>query len=570
MPLRLEPGETLVPGCLNAEVSVGEQRLPADALQLSVEHSDAGSRLRLRSTVVVLEPLVSVNVVVGCNGSVARQFVVFADPPGHRAEPVVTAAASDSAMEPSRTAPIAQIATAPSVRARTPNAGASAAARPAKAVLSTRNSGTGKPRASTTAAAPEKKLRKVSVIAAGSAAPRLKLDEPDELLLAAKLAVATRDAAIASAENVASAAQAAASAAEGRLLALEKDLQALRADSMAQRDAMAQMRNRVASAEQQSQWTGPLMALLVLLAGLTLWLALRLRALQRERQAGWWQVARSPEAETEVAAEAEAATPDESPVATPVPTGPITAADAEELFGTAMAEPAPDRPLSVEELIDLEQQADFFVVLGEDASAIDLLMTHLRGSGGVSPLPYLKLLEIYRRGADHDAYERIRKRFNQRFNAVAPSWEDDLQRGRSLQDYPSVVAALQAAWPQPLDAMAELETLLFRKQAGELFELPAYRDVLSLYAVARDLHRHVDDDSHDVDVLLPLGLAHEHDVTARLSIFDRLDAVPNVSTTATEDRPTAPIDLDLSEPDPVPAEHIELRAPVRKLRRRGA
>ena len=97
-------------------------------------------------------------------------------------------------------------------------------------------------------------------------------------------------------------------------------------------------------------------------------------------------------------------------------------------------------------------------------------------------------------------HDRIRKRFNQRFNAVAPSWEDDLQRGRSLLDYPSVVAHLQSAWPEPLDAMAELENLLFRKHGGELFELPAYGDVLSLYAVARDLHRHVDEADADVDV----------------------------------------------------------------------
>ena len=32
------------------------------------------------------------------------------------------------------------------------------------------------------------------------------------------------------------------------------------------------------------------------------------------------------------------------------------------------------RDVSVEELIDLEQQAEFFVVLGQDEAAIDLLM----------------------------------------------------------------------------------------------------------------------------------------------------------------------------------------------------
>ena len=59
-------------------------------------------------------------------------------------------------------------------------------------------------------------------------------------------------------------------------------------------------------------------------------------------------------------------------------------------------EPAAAKPLSlaaehdpgcatdVDELIDLEQQAEFFLVLGEEESAIDLLMSHLRSSGGTS------------------------------------------------------------------------------------------------------------------------------------------------------------------------------------------
>ena len=99
------------------------------------------------------------------------------------------------------------------------------------------------------------------------------------------------------------------------------------------------------------------------------------------------------------------------------------------------------RDVSIEELIDLEQQADFFVVLGQDESAIDLLMAHLRSTGGGSPLPYLKLLEIYRRRGDREAYERTRERFNHRFNAYAPDWEADPQHGRSLEDYPGVVRA---------------------------------------------------------------------------------------------------------------------------------
>jgi 23S rRNA pseudouridine2605 synthase len=38
--------------------------------------------------------------------------------------------------------------------------------------------------------------------------------------------------------------------------------------------------------------------------------------------------------------------------------------------------------MSVDEQIDLEQQADFFIALGHDDAAIDLLMAHMRSTGG--------------------------------------------------------------------------------------------------------------------------------------------------------------------------------------------
>ena len=91
--------------------------------------------------------------------------------------------------------------------------------------------------------------------------------------------------------------------------------------------------------------------------------------------------------------------------------------------------------------------------------AVDLLVSHIRATGGNSALPYLKLMEVYRQQVDVDSYERTRKRFNQRFNAHAPEWRVDPNAGRSLEDYPEPVRRLMRAWPLPLDALAEL--LLF-------------------------------------------------------------------------------------------------------------
>ena len=214
------------------------------------------------------------------------------------------------------------------------------------------------------------------------------------------------------------------------------------------------------------------------------------------------------------------------------------------LAGAAFDGGAP-RDVSIEELIDLEQQAEFFVVLGQDDAAIDLLAEHLRSTGGGSPLPYLKLLEIHHRRDEHEAYERIRGRFNHRFNAYAPEWGVDLGHGRSLDDYSGVIPRLQQVWTRPLDAMAELEALLFRKSRGELFDLPAYREVLFLYSLARDLMDRASADTGNVDLLLPMADGGEFSSTAPAP-FLGLDRDAFRDTMPPDDRPTGPVDFDVS------------------------
>jgi hypothetical protein len=194
----------------------------------------------------------------------------------------------------------------------------------------------------------------------------------------------------------------------------------------------------------------------------------------------------------------------------PAPDLPMTIPAAAALRPPALAPaPAPAEPareLSVEELIDLEQQAEFFVVLGQDEAAIELLMSHVRNDGGISPLPYLKLLEIYKRRGDADAYERIRDRFNRRFNAYAPDWSSDLQQGQALEAYPETVQRLQELWASPAKAMETLAAALFRRgPADQTYDLPAYRELLFLYAIARDFEEHgVPDLGREVDLLLPM------------------------------------------------------------------
>lgn len=565
--LRLDAGESLVPECVEAEVVVGEQKLPAAAVSTRIEGEGSNLALRVRTTVAIDEPLVALTVAVGCPVRLSRRFVLFADPaPASTPSAPVAAAADALVAAPAPLPAPAAVTDAPAAPAVQPGA----RERPL-AVSGATPALPRPPRAAPRRAAPGPAG---SVAAAPRARPRLRLDAaeppPPTPLLAAEIIQAAASAA------AAQAAAEAASAAAQRIATLEQAIDKLRADSTADREALLMLRQRAAAADVQAQWMPWLLALVAALAVLCGWLALRLRRLQHERQLSWWNAAATAAVAAPAAAEgmaapttvAGAAAPAVAsggapssggytttrpgalgPVFTPDPA--LAELDAEGAVERTQALPVgwredaqARRDVSIEELIDLEQQAEFFIVLGQEDAAVDLLVDHLRSTGGGSPMPYLKLLEIYRRRGDREAYDRTRARFNHRFNAYAPDWDDDPSQGRSLEDYPSIIVRLQQAWPSPIDAMAELESLLFRKSRGELFDMPAYRDVMFLYSLARDLLDREPLESGHVDVLLPIN--EGSDRTQPMSLADLPS--PEDSMMVPLDQPTVPVDLDVTQP----------------------
>lgn len=285
--------------------------------------------------------------------------------------------------------------------------------------------------------------------------------------------------------------------------ALEQQVESVLAEARRQQALLAEQRQRLAAAESVNSW---LPLLFMLLAGLALVcgvLGLRLWRTQRQlaRLQGTVSAAPPPPVlAVEAPAEQAPARPPErsllgglgaTAVRLPVDlprAAPVLGVDlgrGGREFGFATG--VPPRPVSVEELLDLDQQVEFFLALGQAQSAIDLLLRHVRSTGGTNAQPYFKLLEIYRDQGDEEAYERTRERFNQRFNAHAPGWTGDLAGGRLLEDYPDVVQRLQRAWPQPVRTVAELDGLLLRRADLEPFDLPAYRELLMLHALVRDL-----------------------------------------------------------------------------------
>lgn len=623
--VRTDAGETIAPQCVSAEVMVGERRVPPDLVRTAVDVlGPESARIRVVAGQVLDEPVVTVTLSSGCASRVSRRYVLFVEPPGGNtpSAPLTSFAAAVPEVPAGGVPPVASAGTAPRAadgRAEArPDAGSpttaavgasagstagSMAAPAGRAPASTqaaprpersqpradagarRARGDSAGRTATARAEAPRRARRDAPPAKVEAGPRLRLEAAEPVPSAEAQAVEEALQAVAQAASAARAAASAASAAAERIATLEATVERMRAESRAQQDLVLALRERLARADGASRWVMPLLALVLLLAAVTLWLAWRLSATQRRHDEEWKRAAAAaapvaadgppskqatapiPFVTSEITTPKPAALrprrqpawpPPAPPVQDTVPP-PVTSLGGETeplpnalqrtqvLTPNPAAESAGARDVSIEELLDLEQQAEFFVVLGQDDAAIDLLVEHLRHTGGGSPLPYLKLLEIYRRRDDREAYERMRARFNRRFNAYAPEWGVDLAHGRTLEDYPGIVPRLQQVWERPMDAMAELEALLFRKSRGELFDLPAYREVLFLYSLARDLLDRESIASGAVDLLLPMADGTEFGTTAPHPYLGlESDAMP---LGGNEDRVTAPVDLDLSRGD---------------------
>jgi hypothetical protein len=654
IPLRLEAGEEISADCVAAQVLFGDNAQPAGAVSAKLEPAPPGSLqriLHIQTTTRINEPVITVELAVGCVSRVSRSLTLFADPP-----PVVAVAPSDSAPTadslntPSAVLPAAATASlenaspvptaatasrdpaAPkSEAAAKPAAAAPAAAppmanrgsAPAPAPAASRNAAPAAPQtgvvaqASPTIAIPAGVPAVVAPKAsAPTAVPRLRLATLEEGA-APTASAASAPLTSASSSEQAVTALAAATAAEAAASSRATELEAASAKLRKELDRTQQQINELSAKLRQveeAQGT-PLivygLSALVLLLSAALWVMWRQR--EQERVPSDWltklenpsddapplavgasrTVGPTPPAAVPAAAPATVATAlpvsswqaaplldkvrisETAPMPLPPLEIPLRLGGVGALEATSPGLDAERRPVSVEELIDLEQQAEFFVVLGQDEAAVELLTNHLTGSSDVSPLPYLKLLEIFKRRGDRPEYERLREAFNQQFAGHAPGWETELDGGLSLDDYPAVLSNLQRLWGSPRRAMDMLQASLLRRPEGEgddpgpaardVFELPAYRELMLLYAIARDLSE-LGEGGGAVDLLLPLIGGDARPPVAAVGGFERL-----LSTTAVEAQPSVAqvltVDLSFDEIDNWPTSRAE---PVRRAGGDGA
>lgn len=510
----LAPGEDLANLCMTADVFYGDTRLPAGLVDITPISGSAEPMVRIRSRQPVNEPFVTMTVKAGCSAGFSRRYTMLSE---MLSEPVVAnaAPAPSVAVAAPLPAPVGRSATAPAVAA-----GQAAIPRQRDAATSASVQAAPKP------AAPARATVRRAPSPAPTSLPKLKLEPLDvaidrdpTLRLSTEITNAQADGEEARVQ--ARALWQAINATPEEVLKRAQELGTLDAEVKTLRDAqaLAQARQTDLVKElqeaQKARYQNPLVyglagALAAALLGI--WYVRR-RAVPEGSSKTWWHAndatattprssawgklqgeadsrtvrADSAEAVAERGAQIRSAPP-VSKVAAPVQPASATV-DRRDFAPSALGT---NRSVATEELFDVQQQADFFVSLGEDEQAIRVLRNHLQESYEPSAMAYLDLFKLYHKLNRRDDYESLRDEFNRVFNAGAPPFERYADQGRGLEAYETAFSRIQALWPQPR-VLDLIERSIFRDdqdERTEVFDLEAYRELLLLHAMAKDIiHR---------------------------------------------------------------------------------
>ncbi len=143
------------------------------------------------------------------------------------------------------------------------------------------------------------------------------------------------------------------------------------------------------------------------------------------------------------------------------------------------------RAINTQEMLDIRQQAEFFMTLGQYDDAIALLEGHISDSVDSNPSVYLDLLKIFHTLSRKDEFDRYREAFNTVFTGQVPEYISFLTTGDGLEVYPELCDHLVKLWPSR-EALEFLESCMVRQPesaAHMLFDLEAFKELLLLHAV---------------------------------------------------------------------------------------
>lgn len=145
--------------------------------------------------------------------------------------------------------------------------------------------------------------------------------------------------------------------------------------------------------------------------------------------------------------------------------------------------------LNAEATLDIRQQAEFFVSLGQTGRAIRILKKKMESGDDANPLIYLDLLGIYHSLKQKVDFQELREEFNSLFSGLVPEFSMFKNEGSDLEFYSEELNQISDLWPTP-QVLALIETYVFhdpRNAQNRSFSLAAFRELLLLHAVAHIL-----------------------------------------------------------------------------------
>ena len=528
VPVQTDEGEDISSLCLDADVFYGDVQQARGRITLTSAPPANGqsATVRIRSSQPVDEPVVAASLRAGCPQKVSRRFTFFADLP------------SESVLPPKMIPVLPGPAVTPAPAVNTAAVAALATRRPDTLPAST---AVGNVKATKTSSARPVPAVK-PVVAAAKVTPKLMLAsivpgdlrDPDlkftnELFTlpvdnpkSAAAAIALWRALNAQPEDIMRDWQ--------RLEALDTDVKALRVVTAKNESNLSEMKQRLQVAESERFANGLVYGLAgLLLASLAgLFLLWRRQGGEVSTSHSWWQgVGASPVPQQSgpgdiASTRATLSTSGELPTRTafvdidldlsfadsaavpvqPVPTltdsqviplervtsfSPPTNWSTDRGFSASMVSAL--RTTNSEEVVDVRQQADFFVSLGQYEQAIHTLMDRTEGADDASPLVYLDLMQLLHRLGRRVDFNQTRNKFNRLFTGRVPEYSAFDEKGQGLEGYPEVLAHISKEWSSDL-ILDILEGCIFRvpeDDLGQPFDLAAFEDLLMLHAIATRL-----------------------------------------------------------------------------------
>ena len=525
------PGEAVSASCVGADVYFSDARQAAPLVTVT-GGADAVWVVRVQSASVVNEPVLTVLVRSTCGSSTMRRYVMLADFP--QMAPLAQPAPMPSVN------PLAQAASlAPVMAQAAPMLVLPSVAQPTEVVVAVAKKA-GK--APGTSREPKAKKTPVSVAEPTASVVRKVADKParapgksvlklDPLdLLSDRIDSLDATMLFAPTEDALRHTQ--------QITALQSDVKTLR-DLAANNDArLADLRTQLQQAQEQQMpmWVVYLLLALVLLClGAVTWLWNKQRQAPKVTQPSWWHDEESgspstilmpqPSSNTEATplkaaftvksatrsapvASIPTETPPAQATAEPLtPVLPLNEVDLDIDLDTFMLAEKPSAApqttpqdaaelaaqpvhhISADAVLDIRQQAEFFVSLGQTERALSILSEQIATSAQPNPLVHLDLLGLYHSLGLKTDFREEREVFRRLFNAQVPDFPAFNLEGKDLVAYPEVLSKLAPHWPGE-HALAFLDTLIFhdtKAQVRPMFDLAAFRDLLLLHALAEDL-----------------------------------------------------------------------------------